>query len=350
MTTSEIGYSREEMMTVYVIIYVFLVVLLVLAAAVKPTRSALGGYELERLASTGDTHAKTALHREQLIPDVVSLQRLVISLLLVTCVAVAVAIFGWMIGIGVSVVVALEYGALGRVRPIDRLSNAYYTRYEPSILRFVEKFGVVFRFVRVSLPEQPLRQLHSREELAHLVEESTGVLSVDEKKLIINGLDAVDRRVEEVMTPRSVIDSIDRKEHLGPLVLDDLHKTGHSRFPVIDGDIDHITGILHVRDLLEIDARRKSTSVEKAMEPRIFYIKQEQTLEHALAAFLRTRHHLFIVINEFRETVGIVTLEDVMEAMLGRKIIDEFDTHEDLRKVAARNPRRNNRAESSTDV
>lgn len=337
-------------MTVYVIIYVFLVILLVLAAAVNPMRSELGTYELKRLAGTGNEQAKAALRRERLIADVLSLQRLVTSLLLVVCVVVAVALFGWMIGIGISVVVALEYGALGRIRSISHFSNTYYTRYESSILRFVEKFGVLFRFVRVSLPEQPLRQLHSREELAHLVEESAGVLSVDEKKLIINGLDAVDRRVEEVMTPRSVIDSIDKKEHLGPLVLDDLHKTGHSRFPVIDRDIDHIIGILHVRDLLEIDARRKSTSVEKAMESRVFYIKKDQTLEHALAGFLRTRHHLFIVINEFRETVGIVTLEDVMEAMLGRKIIDEFDTHEDLRKVAARNPRHNNRAESSIDV
>jgi CBS domain containing-hemolysin-like protein len=86
------------------------------------------------------------------------------------------------------------------------------------------------------------------------------------------------------------------------------------------------------------------------MKPRVLYIREDQTLQHALAAFLRTHHHLFIVVNEFRETVGLVTLEDVIEALLGRKIIDEFDAHDDLRAVALRNPRDNNEPEKGQDV
>jgi CBS domain containing-hemolysin-like protein len=132
-------------------------------------------------------------------------------------------------------------------------------------------------------------------------------------------------------------------------VLDDLHKTGHSRFPVTDGDIDHVIGMLHIQDIFTLDAKR-SVTAEKAMEPRVFYIREDQTLDHALVAFLRTHHHLFIVVNEFRETVGILSLEDVIEALLGRKIIDEFDTHEDLRLVAMRNPRGNNHPLKSEDV
>lgn len=337
-------------MTVYTILLVLFVVALALVAAVKPSRSELGWFELERRAETGDATALAELRRERLIVDVLSLQRLVTSLLLVICVAMAVALFGWLIGVVVAVVVALEYSAVGRLPVIGRFANQLYTQYEPVIMRFVEKFAPVFRFVRISLPEQPPLQLHSREELTHLISESNGILSSDEKKLITGGLGAQQRTVETVMTPRSVVDSIERKEHLGPLVLDDLHKTGHSRFPVIEGDIDHVVGVLHIRDLLEIDAKRKSTSVEKAMDPRVYYIKYDQTLEHALAAFLKTRHHLFVVINEFRETVGIVTLEDVIEAILGRPIVDEFDTHSDLRAVAGRNPHGNNHTETATDV
>jgi CBS domain containing-hemolysin-like protein len=86
------------------------------------------------------------------------------------------------------------------------------------------------------------------------------------------------------------------------------------------------------------------------MEPRVFYIKNTQTLRHALAAFLRTRHHLFIVVNEFQETVGLITLEDVIESLLGKKIVDEFDAHEDLRAVAARNPHGNNVSSARKDV
>jgi CBS domain containing-hemolysin-like protein len=204
--------------------------------------------------------------------------------------------------------------------------------------------------MRSITPNPPQRaQLDSREELLHLVNQSGNLLSSDEKKLIQHGLEFDSKTVEEVMTPRGVIDSISKKELLGPLVLDDLHKTGHSRFPVIDEDIDHVVGMLHIHDLFTLDTKR-STTAEKAMEARVFYIRQDQSLHHALAAFIRTHHHLFIVVNEYRETVGIVSLEDVTEALLGRKIIDEFDTHDDLRQVAMRNPRSNNDSAARQDV
>ena len=83
---------------------------------------------------------------------------------------------------------------------------------------------------------------------------------------------------------------------------------------------------------------------------RVFYIHELQTLDHALAAFIKTHHHLFVVINEYRETVGILSLEDVTEALIGRKIVDEFDAHDDLRKVANHNPHKLNSAPHHTDV
>ena len=158
------------------------------------------------------------------------------------------------------------------------------------------------------------------------------------KKLILSGLSFDGRSVHEIMTPKSVVDTIQNTEMLGPLVLDDLHKTGHSRFPVVDGDIDHVVGVLYVHDVLTLDTSKKHTSkVETAMSKKVYYIREDHSLGQALTAFLSTHHHLFIVINEFRETVGIVTLEDTLEALLGRRIIDEFDAHDDMRAVAARN-------------
>lgn len=336
------------MLLVILLGLVFLKLLLVTAMSPKP--STLSIFELERRAAAGGGHAASELRRETLLRDVVSLQRIITAFLLVAFVALSIVAFQWLFGILLAVVVALEYGALSRLPFIRLWGNKLYEKYEPLLLSFVEKSSGLFRFIRSATPQQPIPRLNSKEELSHLVEESIGVLSPDEKKLIIGGLGADKRQVKEIMTPRSVIDSIAKKEHLGPLVLDDLHKTGHSRFPVIDGDIDHVVGMLHIHDLLVIEAGRRSTSVEKAMEPRVFYIREDQTLAHALAAFLRTHHHLFVVVNEFRETVGLLSLEDVMESILGRKIIDEFDTHEDLRAVASRNPHHNNHPESRTDV
>jgi len=86
------------------------------------------------------------------------------------------------------------------------------------------------------------------------------------------------------------------------------------------------------------------------MDSHVYYVNQDQTLDHALAAFIKTRHHLFIVVNGYRETAGILTLEDVMEALLGKEIVDEYDVHDDLRIVAARSARDNNNPPHSTNV
>jgi CBS domain containing-hemolysin-like protein len=307
-------------------------------------------FELERRSKAGDKSAIAAAEREELLIDILSLQRVSSALLLVIFVVLSVATFGWLLGIVFAVIVALEAGAIARMSFWQRRAQSLYEQYEQTLLQFVQKYAGVFRFMRSITPTPPLRaQLDSREELQHLVMQSGNLLSGDEKKLIQHGLQFEEKVVSEVMTPKAVIDSISKKELLGPLVLDDLHKTGHSRFPVIDGDIDHVVGMLHIHDLFTLDTKR-STTAEKAMEARVFYIREDQSLQHALAAFIRTHHHLFIVVNEYRETVGIVSLEDVTEALLGRKIVDEFDTHDDLRQVAMRNPRDNNHPEKREDV
>ncbi len=338
------------MMTVMAILCFAVFALLVVISGFIPGRSSMSVFELERRKAAGDKSAAAALHREGLLGDIVSLQRIASALLLVVFVTLAVAAFGWLTGVLLSVVVAFEYAAIARIATLQRLSQKLYHQYEPVLLQWVEKLGRVLRFIRSVTPEIPApKKVDSREELEYLLANSAAILSVDEKKLITHALQFEDRQVEEIMTPRGVIDSISTNELLGPLVLDDLHRTGHSRFPVTDGDIDHVVGMLHIQNLLALDHKRSLTA-GKTMEPRVYYIRQDQTLAHALTAFIRTHHHLFIVINEFRETVGIVSLEDVIEALLGREIIDEFDQHDDLRVVAARNIRGNNAPKKHEDV
>ncbi|QQG50957.1 MAG: CBS domain-containing protein [Candidatus Saccharibacteria bacterium] len=338
------------MIVFMVILCIALLIVLIMLEGVMPLRSSLSTFELERRAKEGDKGAIATARREALLGDVLSLRRGLSALFLVLFVITSVATFGWLLGVLIAVFVALEIGAIARISLWQQHVQKLYETHEAAILNFVEKFSGVIKFLRSAIPDVPARdRLDSREELHYLVQHSGGLITEDEKKLITHGLSFDTRTVSEILTPRSVIDTIDKKELLGPLVLDDLHKTGHSRFPVIDGDTDHIIGILHIHDLLTLDSKR-STTAEKAMEARVFYIREDQTLAHALAAFLRTRHHLFIVVNEFRETVGVLSLEDVMEALLGRKIIDEFDAHEDLRAVAARNIRANNHPVKREDV
>lgn len=325
-------------------------ILLVGVAAVQPRRSTMSSFELVRRQASGDEQAKEILRREAVVGDILSLQRVLTALLLVVFVLLCVAAFGWLVGILLAVVVALEYGAVARRPFVVHRVQQLYEKYEPAVVSLIKRYPAPMRLLRnVGRQEPPMPVLNSREELIHLVETSNKVLSADEKKLITHSLTFGERLVREIMTPRGVIDSIGKDELLGPLVLDGLHKTGHSRFPVIDGDVDHVVGMLHIQNLFTLDSKR-SVTAEAAMEARVFYIREDQNLHHALAAFLRTHHHLFVVVNEFRETVGLLSLEDVIEALLGRKIIDEFDAHDDLRAVAMRNPRRNNHPKKHEDV
>jgi CBS domain containing-hemolysin-like protein len=327
------------------------VVLLIVIAGLKPRQSTISRYEKERRLASGDSEVKWLAHRDSLIGYVLRLQQIILAILIVVSVALSVAAFGWWLGVILSVVVAAEYQAVAHLRRLQKLSQRLYEGREKRILKYVDRFPGVFKYLGTIEPdhEDELRSLDSREDLQHLIDQSVGILTLEEKKLIVHGLSFSEQLVGSIMTPRSVIDSIKKSEFLGPLTLDELHKTGHSRLPVYDGDIDHIVGVLHLQSLLTLDIKR-SVTAEKAMEPSVFYIREDQTLQHALAAFLRTRHHLFIVVNKFRETVGLLTLEDVMEALLGRRIIDEFDAHDDLRAVALRNIHGNNHPENRKDV
>ena len=346
-----LGYNSDNMYTFLLILTIVSLIILLLLTALKPTPSKFSKFELERRSDLGNKEAKSELDRENLLIDVISLQRVLVALMLVVVVLLCVATFGQLVGILVALFIALEYGSIARLGFIRKLSQKIYNRFEKHILNFIKKVPYLFKIMRsIPLDDSVSNQhIDSREELQHLVDESTGVLTSDEKNLIVHSLSFSDQLVSSIMTPRSVIDSIKGSEFLGPLTLDDLHKTGHSRLPVIRGDIDHIIGILHLNELLSLDKKR-STTAEKAMEPKVFYIRQDQNLQHALAAFLRTKHHLFVVVNEFRETVGLLALEDVIESLIGRKIVDEFDAHDNLREVALRNPRENNHPEKHEDV
>lgn len=338
------------MSTFLIIVSAVIFISLVLVAGVRPGRSRLSLFELERRAEDGDKQAKKELEREGLIIDVVSLIKIKTAVLLVGFAILAILTFGWAIGVITSILVAILYGPIANVGFINKLSQKLYSAFEPEILKVVKKFSKIFRIVRLkSDTEVGPSSIDSRQELQNLVENSDGVLTDDEKKLILSGLSFSESLVSSVMTPKSVIDSIKKSEFLGPLTLDELHKTGHSRLPVIDGDIDHVVGILHLQSLLALDIKR-STTAEKAMDPKVYYIREDQTLRHALAAFLKTHHHLFVVVNEYRETVGLLALEDVIEALIGQKIIDEFDAHDDLRAVAASNPGKNNESQKGKDI
>jgi CBS domain containing-hemolysin-like protein len=113
----------------------------------------------------------------------------------------------------------------------------------------------------------------------------------------------------------------------------ELHESGFSRFPVYDQSQNDIVGMLMLRNL--INAKHGGT-VKDYCKKDLQYIHEDQDLYSALAAMLKTQQHLFIVVNSFEEYVGVIGLEDVLEQLIGLQIVDEFDSHDNMREVAAR--------------
>ena len=177
--------------------------------------------------------------------------------------------------------------------------------------------------------------LYEREDFLALIEQQRGQedsrFSNDELSLLTHALTYSEKIVSDVMVPRKVVRSVRAEEVVGPIMMGELHDSGHSRFPVYQDNEENIVGTLFLRDLVNA---RKGGHVRSIMDASVFYVHEDYTLEQALHAFLKTKRHMFIVVNSFEEFVGIITIEDILEQVIGHKIIDEFDHYDDMRAVA----------------
>jgi CBS domain containing-hemolysin-like protein len=157
----------------------------------------------------------------------------------------------------------------------------------------------------------------------------------EDLKITFGALTFGDKLVRDFMTPRRQIKFVAATDAIGPLLMDELHASGFSRFPVVDAPTKEtnpqIVGTLYLKDLLEHTDKGR---VKDVMRKGAYYINESQNLRDALGAFLKSQRHLLTVVNNFEEISGVISLEDVMEQVLGVKIVDEFDRYEDLRAVA----------------
>lgn len=145
-----------------------------------------------------------------------------------------------------------------------------------------------------------------------------------------------DKTVGSIMAPRKAIKFVQADEQIGPILVDELHKTGFTRFPVVKDSprlaSPRVVGTLYLNNLIGYDGSGK---VKDLMKPEVYFINEDATLRQALSAFLKTHHHLLIVVNSFEETVGVISQEDVLEQIIGKPMADEFDAYENPRAVAA---------------
>jgi magnesium and cobalt transporter len=173
----------------------------------------------------------------------------------------------------------------------------------------------------------------SREDLVQLLRDAAGRDLIDRDSLdMIEGvLQVSEMKVRDIMVPRSQMDVVDRNsrpEDYLPMVIE----SGHSRFPMVDADKDKVIGILLAKDLLRylfLDRKKRAQfNVHDMLRPAVF-VPESKRLNVLLREFRTSRNHMAIVVNEYGSVAGLVTIEDVLEQIVG-EISDEYDIDDDV--------------------
>jgi putative hemolysin len=207
---------------------------------------------------------------------------------------------------------------------------------------FIRAFTLVFtpmfwltsrlaRFVASRAGFDPMlsaRAAHSEEEIKLLVEDSAeeGVLEAEEKEMIHSIFEFTDTIARQVMVPRIDIDSISTETCLEDVVKQAM-RSGHSRLPVYEGTLDKVVGIVHVKDLLpHLMEGRRDLPIKQLMRAP-YFVPETKKIDELLQEFRRNKSQMAIVVDEFGGTSGLVTVEDVLEEIVG-EIEDEYDFHD----------------------
>jgi len=181
----------------------------------------------------------------------------------------------------------------------------------------------LFVLRRLGFTGASLHDSHSEEELRMVLASAQG--SADRRDLILNALDLRYRTAREVMRPRNEITFFDSSAPVADcLAL--AEKTRYSRFPVCaEGNHDQTLGVVHIKDLYALRDRAKTAADLLPAARPLIYIPETARLDNLLRRLLDRKTHFAVVVDEYGGTVGIVTLENTLEALVGQ-IQDEFDT------------------------
>ena len=180
-----------------------------------------------------------------------------------------------------------------------------------------------FVLARLGFTGAELGEEHSDEELRLMLGSARG--SPGQRDLVLNALDLRHRTAREVMRPRNEIAVFNTSAPLADC-LAVAERTRYSRFPLCtDGDLDRTLGVVHIKDLYAVRDQARTAAELLPVARKLIYIPETARLERLLQLFLERKLHIALVVDEYGGTTGIVTLENVLEALVGQ-IQDEFDS------------------------
>lgn len=162
----------------------------------------------------------------------------------------------------------------------------------------------------------------------------SGEIEPDQEKVINNVLELQTIMVRQVMTPRTVTFSLDEEVTVEDAMKQVHQLSSHSRVPVYKDELDNITGIIMRKDVLLAAARQQFKIKLLSLKKPAHFVPETAPLNRILIDFFERQQHLFVVVDEYGSMTGIISMEDILEEIVGREIIDESDRAKDMRELA----------------
>ncbi len=205
--------------------------------------------------------------------------------------------------------------------------NIFFWLFKPFIWLLNGFSNRILRLIGIT----PLKEaeVHSPEELRIMVEQGkkSGVLEARKYEIIRNAFDFAERSARQAMVPRTHVFAVNKSAPV-ETIIEKVLENGYSRVPVYDGTIDHIAGILFTKDLLLKLTSGKPFTIEEILRPA-HYIASNKKLIDIMRDFQKQHVQFAIVVDEFGGTEGVITMEDILEELVG-EIQDEYDTETPL--------------------
>lgn len=191
----------------------------------------------------------------------------------------------------------------------------------------------------------------SREEVLAIaaLSHKDGAIANQESTLVENILNLRTAKTKNILTPRTVVHALEQSTTISEALSVEQTKN-FTRIPVYDSTIDSITGLLNKTNLYEQERQGNGNNAIETVAVPIYRVSENLPVLNLLDVFIKRQEHLFVVEDQFGQTAGIVTLEDAVETLLGREIVDESDSVEDMQKLAKDNYRQRLKTKDKVSV
>lgn len=299
-----------------VLLAVYLVA--VLLVALRIPRNQLSEFELERRRKLGDPQAVFGAKRHAAYEGIVTLRWLLLLILGVCMLLLTLYLFHAAVTTLVVIIGLLLLGPLARLGMARRLSQRLYRKSELHCVQFAIKTNRLWHLL--APPHDGVAAssgaLASREELLHLIDHNRGIISPDEITSLEHTLRFYEQTAEQVMTSSSSLVTVPASEVLGPLVIDDLHKSGHTLFPVVN-DTEYV-GLLDITNFTAL-RHHDSPVARDVMRADILRVGRDEPLDEVLKLLVAAKQACVFVTNDEGAIVGFIGLGDLIAALTGWK-------------------------------